>query len=176
MPIGDLVLHYIFFLRLTELVLGPSAEIVLDAQLACPRARFTRISQTMTAAHQTMTASPAFDSTNGMHACASRSRVSKSSICPSKISGRSWQISFSSRSRKRPRLGSISRSGLRLSRISSDRPVPGRGVRSAEDRQTSGTAASPSAVVRFTRKRASCRSLQPYRGSRLLGSVTTGVT
>ena len=41
MPIGDLVLHYIFFLRLTELVLGPSAEIVLDAQLACPRARFT---------------------------------------------------------------------------------------------------------------------------------------
>jgi hypothetical protein len=41
LPIGDLVLHYIFFWRLTELVLGPSGEIVLDAQLVCPSARFT---------------------------------------------------------------------------------------------------------------------------------------
>ena len=41
LPIGDLVLHYIFFLRLAELVLGPSAEIVVFAQLASPRARFT---------------------------------------------------------------------------------------------------------------------------------------
>jgi len=41
LPIGDLVLHYIFFLRLSELVLGPSDEIVLYAQLACPRAAFT---------------------------------------------------------------------------------------------------------------------------------------
>ena len=41
LPIGDLVLHYIFFLRLTELVLGPSADIVLYAQLACPSAAFT---------------------------------------------------------------------------------------------------------------------------------------
>jgi hypothetical protein len=40
-PVGDLVLHYIFFWRLTELALGPSAEIVLDTHLACPCARFT---------------------------------------------------------------------------------------------------------------------------------------
>lgn len=40
-PIGDLVLHYIFFWRLTELILGPSAKVVLDARLVCPNARFT---------------------------------------------------------------------------------------------------------------------------------------
>ena len=41
LPIGDLVLHYIFFWRLTESVLGPSAKVVLEAELACPNSRFT---------------------------------------------------------------------------------------------------------------------------------------
>jgi hypothetical protein len=41
LPVGDLVLHYIFFWRLCELVLGPSGEVVVDALLVCPHARFT---------------------------------------------------------------------------------------------------------------------------------------
>ncbi len=40
LPVGDLILHYIFFWRLIESVPGLRGEIVLDALLACPHARF----------------------------------------------------------------------------------------------------------------------------------------
>jgi len=38
---GDLVLHYIFFLRLCRLVWSPEAEIVLEAGLVCPNIHFS---------------------------------------------------------------------------------------------------------------------------------------
>ena len=41
LPVGDLVLHYIFFSRLIEAVLPMSGDIVADFQLSCRRAQFT---------------------------------------------------------------------------------------------------------------------------------------